>query len=177
MIVHSKVSSPKVRHVKHSSSDNGFGYYEKSLGIVTMDGKPYIELINPTRAEISCPMYFKFYPFDTQTCNFIIEPLMFDVRLISWPVDSRQLDNQNIEMSYNISILPLLSKFRAREADPVRRVATKVCPTSFRRIRKRTLSSSFPIELTLTHTRSDSRMCLPGNTANSSSSTTSQGIN
>ena len=177
MIVHSKMSSPQVRHVKHSSSDNSFGYYEKSLGIVTMDGKPYIELTNPTRAEISCPMYFKFYPFDTQTCNFIIEPLMFDVRLISWPVDSRQLDNQNIEMSYNISILPLLSKFRAREADPVRRVATKVCLTSFRRIRKRTLSSSFPIELTLTHTRSDSRMCLPGNTANSSSSTTSQGIN
>ena len=171
------MSSPQVRHVKHSSSDNSFGYYEKSLGIVTMDGKPYIELTNPTRAEISCPMYFKFYPFDTQTCNFIIEPLMFDVRLISWPVDSRQLDNQNIEMSYNISILPLLSKFRAREADPVRRVATKVCLTSFRRIRKRTLSSSFPIELTLTHTRSDSRMCLPGNTANSSSSTTSQGIN
>ena len=171
------MSSPQVRHVKHSSSDNSFGYYEKSLGIVTMDGKPYIELTNPTRAEISCPMYFKFYPFDTQTCNFIIEPLMFDVRLISWPVDSRQLDNQNIEMSYNISILPLLSKFRAREADPVRRVATKVCLTSFRRIRKRTLSSSFPIELTLTHTRSDSRMCLPGNTANSSSSTTSRGIN
>ena len=131
MIVHSKMSSPQVRHVKHSSSDNGFGYHEKSLGIVTMDGKPWIELTNPSRAEISCPMYFKFYPFDTQTCNFIIEPLMFDVRLISWQVDSKQLDNQNIEMSYNISILPLLSKFRAREADPVRRIATKVCLSFF----------------------------------------------
>ena len=42
MIVHSKMSSPQVRHVKHSSSDNSFGYYEKSLGIVTMDGKPLI---------------------------------------------------------------------------------------------------------------------------------------
>ena len=144
MIVHSKMSSPQVRHVKHSSSDNGFGYYEKSLGIVTMDGKPYIELINPTRAEISCPMYFKFYPFDTQTCNFIIEPLMFDVRLISWPVDSRQLDNQNIEMSYNISILPLLSKFRAREADPVRRVATKVCLTFFLQDTEAHIKQLFP---------------------------------
>ena len=145
MILHPKMSSPQVRHVKHSSSDNGFGYHEKSLGIVTMDGKPWIELTNPSRAEISCPMYFKFYPFDTQTCNFIIEPLMFDVRLISWTVDSRQLDNQNIEMSYNISILPLLSKFRAREADPVRRrVATKVCLTFFSQDTEAHIKQLFP---------------------------------
>ena len=112
--------SVQVRHVKQSSSDNSFGYHEKSLGIVTMGGEPTIELTNPTRAEISCPMHFRFYPFDTQTCNFIIEPLMFDVRFIPWFLESKQLDDQNIQMSYDITIQPLLAKFLARDPDEVR---------------------------------------------------------
>ena len=78
-----------------------------------------MELTNPTRAEISCPMNFKFYPFDTQFCNFIMEPLMFDVRLIPYYVNSKQLDDQNIEMSYDIDIQPLLPKYLVRPADEV----------------------------------------------------------
>ena len=109
----------QVRHVKRSSNDNGFGYHEKSLGIVTMEGKPFVELTNPTRAEISCPMNFKFYPFDTQFCNFIIEPLMFDVRLLPYFVHSKQLDEQNIEMSYDIDIQPLLPQYLVRPSDEV----------------------------------------------------------
>ena len=84
-----------------------------------MEGKPFVELTNPTRAEISCPMNFKFSPFDTQFCNFIIEPLMFDVRLLPYYVHSKQLDEQNIEMSYDIDIQPLLPKYLVRPSDKV----------------------------------------------------------
>ena len=84
-----------------------------------MEGKPFVELTNPTRAEISCPMNFKFYPFDTQFCNFIIEPLMFDVRLLPYYVHSKQLDEQNIEMSYEIDIQPLLPQYLVRPSDKV----------------------------------------------------------
>ena len=85
-----------------------------------MEGEPMIELTNPTRAEISCPMDFKFYPFDAQFCNFVIEPLMFDVRLLPYYVNSKQLDEQNIEMSYDIDIEPLLPKYLVRPSDKVR---------------------------------------------------------
>ena len=85
-----------------------------------MEGKPIVELTNPTRAEISCPMNFKFYPFDTQFCNFIIEPLMFDVRLVPYYANSKQLDEQTIEMSYDIEILPLSAQYLVRPSDEVR---------------------------------------------------------
>ena len=85
-----------------------------------MEGKPIVELTNPTRAEISCPMNFKFYPFDTQFCNFIIEPLMFDVRLVPYYEVSKQLDEQTIEMSYDIEIQPLSAQYLVRPSDEVR---------------------------------------------------------
>ena len=103
-----------------------------------MGGQPIIELTNPTRAEISCPMDFKFYPFDTQLCNFIIEPLMFDARLIPFNVNSKQLDEQNIEMSYDIDIQPLLPKYLVRPSDKVRIKATQVLSYLFSRTLKHT---------------------------------------
>ena len=45
---------------------------------------------------------------------------MFDVRFIPWFLESKQLDNQNIQMSYDITIQPLLAKFLARDPDEVR---------------------------------------------------------
>ena len=139
-----------------------------------MEGEPMIELTNPTRAEISCPMDFKFYPFDTQFCNFVIEPLMFDVRLLPYYVNSKQLDEQNIEMSYDIDIQPLLPKYLVRPSDKVRGSTFFLSYFSSRTLRR--IWSSFTlIELTSTHTPLASLTDLQGNTANLSSSITFQG--
>ena len=65
-------------------------------------------------------MDFWNYPFDTQFCNFILEPLNWDFQLVKSPyLQSSQLDDQNIMMSYDIEIVPLPQELHVRYPDPV----------------------------------------------------------
>ena len=65
-------------------------------------------------------MDFWNYPFDTQFCHFILEPLNWDFQLVNSPyLQSSQLDDQNIMMSYDIEILPLPQELLVRHPDPV----------------------------------------------------------
>ena len=114
------LSSLQVRHVKSSSNDVGLSYGGRHLGIVNMAGKATLQYAEPTRAEVSCPMDFWNYPFDTQFCHFILEPLNWDFQLVNSPyLQSSQLDDQNIMMSYDIEILPLPQELLVRHPDPV----------------------------------------------------------
>ena len=91
-----------------------------ALGIVNIDGKAHLEYAESTRAEVSCPMDFWNYPFDTQFCYFILEPLNLDFQLVNSPyLQSSQMDDQNIKMSYDIEILPLTTDLLVRYPDPV----------------------------------------------------------
>ena len=110
----------QVRHVKSSANDVGLSYSGQALGIVNIDGKAHLEYAETTRTEISCPMDFWNYPFDTQFCNFIVEPLNLDFQLVNSPyLQSSQMDDQNIKMSYDIKILPLSPELLVRHQDPV----------------------------------------------------------
>ena len=87
---------------------------------MNIDGQVTLEYGESTRAEISCPMNFWNYPFDTQFCNFILEPLNWDFQLVKSPyLQSSQLDDQNIMMSYDIEIVPLPQDLQVRHLDPV----------------------------------------------------------
>ena len=110
----------QVRHVKSTANDVGLSYYSRALGIVNIDGKATFEYGEQTRAEISCPMDFRNYPFDTQFCHFIVEPMNWDFQLVNSPyLQSSQLDEQNIMLSYDIEIVPLPQDFHVRYPDPV----------------------------------------------------------
>ena len=110
----------QLRHVKSSASDSGFSYGGRSLGIMTIGGQKYLEFSETTRAEISCPMEFWNYPFDTQLCNFILEPLSYEVQLVNTDLmSSSQFDNQNIKMSYDIEIIPLPPELTVRSPPEV----------------------------------------------------------
>ena len=110
----------QLRHVKSSAADVGLSYGGRFLGIVNIGGKASLEYGETTRAEVSCPMDFWNYPFDTQFCNFILEPLNWDFQLVNSPyLQSSQLDDQNIKMSYEIEILPLPKELLVRNPDPV----------------------------------------------------------
>ena len=109
-----------MRHVKSTSNDVGLSYGGRFLGIVNINGQESLQYGESTRAEISCPMNFWNYPFDTQFCNFILEPLNWDFQLVNSPyLQSSQLDDQNTMMSYDIEIVPLPQELHVRHPDPV----------------------------------------------------------
>ena len=65
-------------------------------------------------------MEFWNYPFDTQLCNFILEPLSYEFQLVNTDLmSSSQFDNQNIKMSYDIEIIPLPPELRVRSPPEV----------------------------------------------------------
>ena len=106
----------QVRHVKSTANDVGLSY----SGIMNIEGKAHLEYAESTRAEVSCPREFWNYPFDTQFCYIILEPLNLDFQLVNSPyLQSSQMDDQNIKMSYDIEILPLTSELLVRHPDPV----------------------------------------------------------
>ena len=110
----------QVRHVKSTANDVGLSYSGRALGIMNIEGKAHLEYAESTRAEVSCPMEFWNYPFDTQFCYYILEPLNLDFQLLNSPyLQSSQMDDQNIKMSYDIEILPLTSELLVRHPDPV----------------------------------------------------------
>ena len=79
-----------------------------------------LEYSENIRTEISCPMEFWNYPFDTQLCNFILEPFVFDFQLVnSDMISSSQFESQNIKMSYDIEIIPLPPKLAVRSPPEV----------------------------------------------------------
>ena len=87
---------------------------------MTIGGQKYLEFSETTRAEISCPMEFWNYPFDTQLCNFILEPTSFEFQLLNTDLmSSSQFDNQNIKMSYDIEIIPLPPELAVRQQPEV----------------------------------------------------------
>ena len=114
------ISNLQIRHIKSSSTDVGLSYGGRGIGIVNNGGIAMLQYWEPTRAEISCPMDFWNYPFDTQFCHFILEPLNWDFQLVNSPyLKSSQLDDQNIKMSYDIEIVPLPPDLLVRHPDPV----------------------------------------------------------
>ena len=110
----------QTRHVKSTASDNGFSFHGRSLGIMSIGSQELLEYSEATRTEISCPMEFWNYPFDTQFCNFILEPLHFDFQLVnSDMISSSQFESQNIKMSYDIEIIPLPPELAVRSPPEV----------------------------------------------------------
>ena len=110
----------QLRHVKSSASDNGFSFPGRSLGIMSIGGQEMLEYSENIRTEISCPMEFWNYPFDTQLCNFILEPLSYEFQLVNTDLmSSSQFDNQNIKMSYDIEIIPLPPELTVRSPPEV----------------------------------------------------------
>ena len=106
--------------MKSTAKDVGLSFNNRALGLVNIEGKAQFEYAESTRVEISCPMDFWNYPFDTQFCNFILEPLNWDFQLVSSPyLKSGQHDDQNIKMSYDIEIVPLPPDLLVRHPDPV----------------------------------------------------------
>ena len=66
-----------------------------------------MELSMLARVEITCPMNFNWFPFDTQLCHFVIHSTEFyDVTLVNVLGESelKQLEQLYIVLNYNVKL-------------------------------------------------------------------------
>ena len=66
-----------------------------------------MELAMLARVEITCPMNFNWFPFDTQLCHFVIHSTEFyDVTLVNvlGEEQMKQLEQQNIILNYHVKL-------------------------------------------------------------------------
>ena len=73
-----KFWSPKnkvnIRHTKKNAKVDGLVFHKTSFGLsgANTGGNLTFDLSVSIKPEITCPMDFSWYPFDTQYCHFII---------------------------------------------------------------------------------------------------------
>ena len=60
--------SHQIQHVKKSNNDAGRLYFQERFSLNNVSGVPLVDLDLMTRVEITCPMNFNWFPFDSQVC-------------------------------------------------------------------------------------------------------------
>ena len=108
-----KFWSPEVdiRHTKKSTQSAGFVFHKTSLGLSggTAGGNLTFDVSISVKPEITCPMDFSWYPFDTQYCYFIMtsaEPSMRFFNTKPFEEGSKP-KNQNTQLEYDITLQEL----------------------------------------------------------------------
>ena len=84
--------SYQIQHVKSSKNDAGRLYFDERFSLNNLSGVLLIELSMMARVEITCPMDFNWFPFDSQLCHFVIHSLvaLFDISISN--IDCRYID-------------------------------------------------------------------------------------
>ena len=102
--------SHQIQHVKKSNNDAGRLYFQERFSLNNVSGVPLVDLDLMTRVEITCPMNFNWFPFDSQVCHFVIHSVEFyDVTLVNILGENqlKQLEQQNIVLNYNVKLRKL----------------------------------------------------------------------
>ena len=64
--------SHQIQHVKKSNNDAGRLYFQERFSLNNVSGVPLVDLDMMTRVEITCPMNFNWFPFDSQVCKIAL---------------------------------------------------------------------------------------------------------
>ena len=64
--------SHQIQHVKKSNNDAGRLYFQERFSLNNVSGLPLVDLDLMTRVEITCPMNFNWFPFDSQVCKIAL---------------------------------------------------------------------------------------------------------
>ena len=108
-----KFWSPKVtiRHTKKSVQSAGLLYHKTSFGLsgVTTGGNSTFDVSVSIKPEITCPMDFSWYPFDTQSCHFIMNSAEPSIRFFNTkPLkEGSKPKRQNTQLEYDITLQEL----------------------------------------------------------------------
>ena len=100
-----------VRHAKESRQNAGLVFHQTSFGLSrgTVGGNWSFDVSISIKPEITCPMDFSWFPFDTQECHFVINAGEPNIRLInSKPYnEGSKPKRQNTQLEYDITIQEL----------------------------------------------------------------------
>ena len=100
-----------IRHAKESRQNAGLVFHKTSFGLSrgTVGGNWSFDVTISIKPEITCPMDFSWFPFDTQECYFIMYSGEPDTRLInSAPFkEGSKPKRQNTQLEYDITIQEL----------------------------------------------------------------------
>ena len=120
-----KIWTPLVdlNHVKSSHTDHGFIFADTVFSLIPLANKLYIEYLVTTKPQITCPMEFNMFPFDTQYCHFIFTLYEFNVPMVNI-LSIRNMYmayKQNIVLEYEVEFLDLPESMKKIEQDTVKR--------------------------------------------------------
>ena len=100
-----------VRHAKESRQNAGLVFHQTSFGLSRMaaGGNWSFDVSISIKPEITCPMDFSWFPFDTQECHFVINAGEPNIRLInSKPYkEGSKPKRQNTQLEYDITLQEL----------------------------------------------------------------------
>ena len=99
-----------VRHVKESRQNAGLIFHKTSFGLARVaEGNMTFDVSMSIKPEITCPMDFSWFPFDTQECHFKMWPDSPEMRLTNfYPyAEGSRAKRQNTQLGYDITIQDL----------------------------------------------------------------------
>ena len=123
-----KFWSPKnkafINHAKESRQNAGLLHHKIGFGLMNQSGKLSFEVSVSTKPEITCPMQFSWFPFDSQECHFIMGTTDPDTRLINLSPheEGSRVMIQNIQLGYDITIQDLPDRLKKKAIDEVLKV-------------------------------------------------------
>ena len=119
-----KIWTPLVdlNHVKSSHTDSGFIFIDNFFSLTPSANKLYIEYMVTTKPQITCPMIFNMFPFDTQKCHFIFTLYDLNVPMVNIlsMKDMAMHYKQNIVLDYEVEFLELPESLKKLEQNTVK---------------------------------------------------------
>ena len=99
-----------VRHVKESRQNAGLIFHKTSFGLARVaEGNMTFDVSMSIKPEITCPMDFSWFPFDTQECHFKMWTDSPQTRLVNSKPhkEGSRAKGQNTQLGYDITFQDL----------------------------------------------------------------------
>jgi hypothetical protein len=90
-------------NVANSNIDKGLTFHHSSFAFLKLDGFLTAMLAVTVKPEITCPMKFNWFPFDSQQCHFVMSPYNPGIKLVNMLEKPERMEGQNIIFNYEIA--------------------------------------------------------------------------
>ena len=105
-----KIWSPKnkidIFHAKKSAAMAGFVFHTTTFSLTGSQesGKWKFDVGDSIRPEITCPMDFQWFPFDTQYCHLVLMTLEPDIRLVNGVSLKSKISHNLLPLDINCTV-------------------------------------------------------------------------
>jgi hypothetical protein len=90
-------------YVASTNTDKGLTFQDSNFAFMKLDGFLTAMLAVLVKIEITCPMEFNWFPFDSQQCHFVMAPLNPGIKLVSMLEMPERMERQNIMLNYEVA--------------------------------------------------------------------------